>query len=529
MESSAPGTPVTSQLPKKPTYKSGELTYGCDHIRMAITSQDSLFLKNYTNALNTVCNNSPIIKQHYKDGKGKLVARVGPLYLCLQCDAIIPEERVESHSREKKHRICMFVESRNGNVFCNMCRDFVFDPTMEAYRTRKVDTGSFVNPRKRKPDQHVDLFQETTIREASKQSCNTTSVRGMWNMGSTCYMTVILESLVHNPLIRNFYLGEGHKSTTCLKSQNNEPCLSCNMDEMFQQFNNTESTTAFSAQNILGSFMSSSKPAYAGLVPNEQQDAHEFLNYLLEELHEISSSDVRSLLAESSPHKRLKYDGEDCKCVIHQTFYGKTLNIIKCRGEVGGKKCGAITRSIPQQFSDLSLGLDFLSAKSPHSLQYCLKKEYFTEEQCDYTCSTCGSKKATKQVSIKTLPNVLCIQLKRFSQRESGAIKIKKKVSFPLKLEMLPYTDKSREAKGHGKTQHTLKSRSTYHLQSIVTHKGDAIEQGHYISYSKHENQWFQFDDHKVYVASTSEVLAAEAYILFYVIQSLASAEPQAK
>lgn len=229
-------------------------------------------------------------------------------------------------------------------------------------------------------------------------------------------MTVILESLVHNPLIRNFYLSEGHKSATCPKSLNNEPCLSCNMDDMFQQFNNTESTTAFSAVNILGSLMSSTKSAYAGLVPNQQQDAHEFLNYLLEELHEISSSDPRSLQAEISSVKRRKLDEDDCNCVIHQTFYGKTLNIMRCKGEVGGKKCGKVTRSNPQQFSDLSLGLDFLSdnpsAENPHSLDYCLKKEYFTEEPCDYTCADCGNKKATKQVSIKTLPNVLCIQLK---------------------------------------------------------------------------------------------------------------------
>lgn len=54
---------------------------------------------------------------------------------------------------------------------------------------------------------------------------------------------------------------------------------------------------------------------------------------------------------------------------------------------------------------------------------------------------------------------------------------------------MLPYTDKSSEAKGYGKIQHSLKSRSTYQLQSVVTHKGDAIDLGHYISFSKHENQ----------------------------------------
>ncbi|KUJ14740.1 cysteine proteinase [Mollisia scopiformis] len=542
MASSVPPSPTTEKPAKSdiPAYKPGVLSYGCDHIRRSIVGPNSAFVKNYKHALSTICNSSPIRSQHYKDEKGRVVSRIGPLYLCLQCESTLPEEQIDKHSLETKHRLCMstcksmFVESRSGNLFCNMCKDFVFDPVLESLRTRKVETGSY--SLKRKHDEYAELFQENTIKvaskDASKQSCSVATVRGIWNMGSTCYMTVILESLVHNPLMRNFYLSEGHKSSTCTKSLNNEPCLSCFMDDMFQQFNNTETTSAWTAQNILGSFVFSAKPAYESIKPDEQQDAHEFLNFLLEELHEINSVDPRSLIANSSPNKRLKYDGEDCKCVIHQTFYGKTLSIIRCKGVNNGKKCGSVRRTGLQQFSDISLGLDFLSTQAStkkHSLEYCLKKEYFTEEQCDYSCDACGSKKATKQVSIKMLPNVLCFQLKRFSQKGGNAIKIKNKVSFPFKLEMLPYTDKIDEAKGHGPAQYALKARSTYHLQSVVTHIGDAIEQGHYISYSKHDNQWFKFDDHKVYTASKSEVLGVEAYLLFYVIQSMATTEEKKK
>ncbi len=34
--------------------------------------------------------------------------------------------------------------------------------------------------------------------------------------------------------------------------------------------------------------------------------------------------------------------------------------------------------------------------------------------------------------------------------------------------------------------------------------------------------QWFRFDDHKVTVASEAQVLGAEAFVLFYIIRSLA-------
>jgi ubiquitin carboxyl-terminal hydrolase 22/27/51 len=33
--------------------------------------------------------------------------------------------------------------------------------------------------------------------------------------------------------------------------------------------------------------------------------------------------------------------------------------------------------------------------------------------------------------------------------------------------------------------------------------------------------KWFLFDDHKVTLASESQVLAAEAFLLFYIVRSL--------
>jgi ubiquitin carboxyl-terminal hydrolase 22/27/51 len=45
-------------------------------------------------------------------------------------------------------------------------------------------------------------------------------------------MSVILQTLVHNPFIRNFYLSEGHKQADCEK----EACVSCALDEMFVEF-----------------------------------------------------------------------------------------------------------------------------------------------------------------------------------------------------------------------------------------------------------------------------------------------------
>ena len=59
-----------------------------------------------------------------------------------------------------------------------------------------------------------------------------------------------------------------------------------------------------------------------------------------------------------------------------------------------------------------------------------------------------------------------------------------------------------------------------YDLHSVVVHKGK-IDSGHYISYSREGDDWFMFDDSKVVLANEAEVLNAEAYLLFYIVQSM--------
>lgn len=59
-----------------------------------------------------------------------------------------------------------------------------------------------------------------------------------------------------------------------------------------------------------------------------------------------------------------------------------------------------------------------------------------------------------------------------------------------------------------------------YELSSVVVHKGKA-DSGHYVSYTRDRDEWFLFDDSKVVLSNTAEVLGAEAYMLFYIMKGL--------
>jgi len=161
----------------------------------------------------------------------------------------------------------------------------------------------------------------------------------------------------------------------------------------------------------------------------DQQDSHEFLMFLLNCMH--------SHHALESPKKLA--DERGCKCLAHTVFGGESQSQVTCSG------CGKVNRKVELMFD---LGLQIRgkpkvvingngkngsvrgSPTSPSSsatssdmgeggvgetLQDCLDK-YTSVEHLDrtqYTCSNCStSTGATKQMSIKVLPNVLCLQLK---------------------------------------------------------------------------------------------------------------------
>lgn len=112
-------------------------------------------------------------------------------------------------------------------------------------------------------------------------------------------------------------------------------------------------------------------------------------------------------------------DSEDCKCMVHQTFYGKLSSTVTC------DSCRNVTTAL-DPYMDLSLDIRNLPKKRKANvekgaeetqldLRDCLER--FTAKEklgsADYTCRKCDSpQNATKQLSIKRLPPVLAVHLK---------------------------------------------------------------------------------------------------------------------
>ncbi|KAK6069608.1 ubiquitin carboxyl-terminal hydrolase 2 [Seiridium cupressi] len=513
--SARPNEPASPKAVKIKSPVAGTPLFGCEHVQILLSNSPDVMassIQYYKMLLRVIYDSTAVVPQTSKIPEGIITTSLTSNYLCLQCSAIVPEEERTKHASKKGHRF--YVDSRTGSFYCHLCEDFVWDPTLEELRVKKIGTGTFTG-RKRK---HEELFSDPVKDDpryiptnTTLASCKADGLRGIYNAGATCYQNVVLQSFLHNPLLRNFYLSDGHHEGDCEVSH----CLSCSMDAMFQEFYAMENTNGYTAANILSGFWISEKKAFENLVTTKEQDAHEFFQFLAEELHERNGDGKKP--ETGSEHS--------CNCIIHQTFYGKLQRQTTCQS------CGGVTDAV-ESFLDLSLGLDTLAQKrskkaksAPVSLtlQECLDEEYIKSDKCEYRCRNCDSmQQARRDNSIKLLPNTLSIQLKRFEYkqgpRETKASKIETPVQFPLTLNMTPYTSRGRSAAGQ-ESQELARS-CTYDLLCVVVHVGE-IDTGHYVSYCRVGDQWFAFNDHRVELATKSEVLNAKAYLLFYIIRSL--------
>ncbi|KAM6948949.1 ubiquitin carboxyl-terminal hydrolase 33 isoform 2-T2 [Aplochiton taeniatus] len=145
------------------------------------------------------------------------------------------------------------------------------------------------------------------------------------------------------------------------------------------------------------------------------------------------------------------------------------------------------------------------------TLQDCLAAFFARDELKGdnmYSCEKCKKlRNGVKFSKAQSLPEILCIHLKRFRHELMFSTKIGTHVSFPLEgLDLQPFLAKD------GSAQTT-----TYDLLSVICHHGTASS-GHYIAYCRNDlnNLWYEFDDQSVTEVSESCVQNAEAYVLFY-------------
>lgn len=232
------------------------------------------------------------------------------------------------------------------------------------------------------------------------------------------------------------------------------------------------------------------------------QDAHEFLNFLLNDLSEYADkksskfiNNMSDKIAESGPN------------FIKKIFEGTQTSRIKCL------TCDSVT-SRNEPFLDFPIEVQ---DNQETDIQELLQKFHQRELLCGsnkFYCNVCsGLQEAERIVGMKKLPKLLALHLKRFkySERENANIKLFNSIKYPLILNVTSTFDESIQKK--------------YELTGIVMHMGAGPQHGHYVSVCKTEQfGWLLYDDETVDTIEEATVLKffgdqhslTTAYVLFY-------------
>ncbi|KAL1406552.1 hypothetical protein Q8F55_008258 [Vanrija albida] len=233
-----------------------------------------------------------------------------------------------------------------------------------------------------------------------------------------------------------------------------------------------------------------------------QQDAHEFLGFILNQLDEEVQQIDAALKVKGEEVTNIKEMG---KSFIHSLFHGVLVNETRCLN------CET-TSTREESFLDLSIDIEQHS-----SLTACLRQFSHSEMLCStnkFYCETCcGLVEAERRMRIKSLPNILGLHLKRFRQDDMGRLhKLFYRVTFPLQLRV-PCT-----------TEDTDDGERLYELFSVVVHIGNGPTHGHYVTAVRSENnKWVMCDDENIEPIEVDDLanyfgdsITGAGYVLFY-------------
>ena len=466
--------------------------YGCEHLSDKTNSQIVKFRTSHSNEL----------------------SQGSAHYTCLQCSTVGNLITLDKHLAKTKHGFAVAPNS----VYCGHCKDLVYALELPS------------KSKKRKLAEMSETEDAYLTSNVAQKTCGREGVRGLFNLGETCYMNAVLQMMIHNQLLSSYFLGSGHPIHACPVTRRAErraesesededdddeqkACVCCAMNELFSDSKMVDVSNPAWAVNLLYASWKSI-PDMAG---RGQQDAQEWFMMIVDKLHESINP-----MADKKGH---------CHCFFHKVFFGRM------RSEVTCDSCNFVSR-VHEPYSSISLDFEKQAKKKKNSLAPAVKnaapnvmeclKSYTTPENLpaeDYKCQACGvSSSTSKRLRIRKLPAILCVHVKRFGMKMVNGDYIEEKyggkIDFPLVLNMSPYTTPSKP---------NSLQKFTYDLECVVVHQGEHSQNGHYFAFCKQDERWYRFDDEIVTATTTEDVMRQEAYLLFYSLRAIKKANGAAQ
>ena len=441
-------------------------------------------------------------------------------WICLKCGIVNCGRYVNGHSKAHyennvAHCVCL---DQNLAVFCYVCDEFVINDT----KTEKIEQyREILRPKpERSPGKKrvssddsghkANKYSKLDDQENLKKGARPHYLAGLRNLGNTCFMNAVLQSLSNIQPFTCYF-----KELPAIDLRSDDACAKQRYyTRSFRMKNIDDVSLVEELRKILCALWQGQSgpispetlfsvvwrvvPRFRGY---QQQDAHEFMHYLLDRVH------TELLLT------KMACNGKNT--IVTGIFGGILESQVNC------SRCGNESRKL-DPFLDLSLDIpeEFQSRKTRLfdgpvcQLKDCLdsftKVEQLQEGE-QYFCPCCKKRQtSTKKLTIERLPNVLCLHLKRFKFVSFHRSKIDTTVEFP--LEDLDMSDYVLPSVIDSNSQDSCK----YNLAAVIVHHGSGVNSGHYTSLAWHDGKWYNFNDSSVLPSDEKHVESVKGYIFFY-------------
>lgn len=360
---------------------------------------------------------------------------------------------------------------------------------------------------------------------------------GLKNLGNTCYMNCVLQSMLSVPqLTAPFFDGQyasfiNYKSRLGYKGEFAKEFANL-VRAMLQP--DSKYIAPIGIKRVSGQLRPDS---FAGF---EQQDCQEFLTFLLDCLHEDLNVNGhmpknRELVPEEEERREQlsirvasaieweRYLKGDTSLIV-DLFQGQYLSQLKCL------HCQR-TSTTYNAFSSLSLPIVGNRLLGGHATLKGCFDEFVKPEVLDgenaWFCPHCNQKrKASKTLRISRLPPVLIIHLKRFKRsKNSDMNKLETPVDYPLRnLDLTKYWPQLKQHEFNAKESELLQHLPNrgqnppfiYDLRAVTMHQG-SLKGGHYTAVAEKPGMgWFLYDDSIVVPVKEQAAISKNAYVLVY-------------
>ncbi|KAL1902745.1 hypothetical protein Sste5346_001188 [Sporothrix stenoceras] len=356
--------------------------------------------------------------------------------------------------------------------------------------------------------------------------------RGLINTGNMCYMNSVLQVLTFCIPFYDFLDQVGQKAAFSFKSETPMIDAMIMFLREFKVIDRADPTAlqkrlksddlerfgdAFTPEFVYNAIKQ--LPRFSSMIRGHQQDAEEFLGFLLESLNEecakvmqdaanaantngssptsahatpalsvtSETGDASGGWLEVGPRQRAaetRSSGHAVTSPINSIFSG----LLRSELRVPGRK-DSVTL---EPYQSLQLHID---SPEVRNIVDALRNLTIPETlHADFKSPQGKDVSATKQVYIEDLPPVLILHLKRFQfdWQGNGTVKIWKKIGYPLELE-IPREIFSRLKRNTFVTEKLPR----YRLNAVVYHHGKQASGGHYTVDALREDgrEWIRLDD----------------------------------